>query len=91
MAFITEIAARVLAREAPRNRGAETVLEALGLTREAVGFGLWVLGDSAADQTHHPLPTTHALKPIAHSERLWAWRSALARDWQWGVHHRAKE
>ncbi len=39
---------------------------------EAVGFGFWVLGDSEADQTHHPLPTSHALKPIAHSERLWA-------------------
>ena len=29
---------------------------------EVVGFGYWVLGDSAADQTHYPLPTTHALK-----------------------------
>ena len=47
-------------------------LEALGLVREVVGFGFWVLGDSAADQTHYPLPTTHGVKPIAHSERLWA-------------------
>ena len=53
VAFITELPARVLAGEAPRHRGAEAVREALGLTREAVGFGFWVLGDSAADQTHH--------------------------------------
>ncbi len=61
-----------MAGEAPRHRGEEAVLEALGLMLEAVGSGFWVLGDSAADQTHHPLPTTHALKPIAHSKRLWA-------------------
>ncbi len=60
-------------------------LKALGLVLEVVGSGFWVLGDSAADQTHHPLPTTHALKPLAHSERIWAWCSALARCWQWGV------
>ena len=53
MAFITERPARVLAGEAPRHRGAEAVREALGLTREAVGSGFWVLGDSAAVQTHH--------------------------------------
>ncbi len=50
---MTERPARVMAGEAPRHRGEEAVREALGLTREAVGFEFWVLGDSAGDQTHH--------------------------------------
>ncbi len=50
---MTERPTRVLSGEAPRHRGEEAGREALGLALKAVGFGFWVLGDSAADQTHH--------------------------------------